>query len=374
MPVPLLDLKAQYDTIAAEVEAAVLEVLRSQHFILGPRVEAFERECAAYCAVPHALGVSSGTDALLLALMALGIGPGDEVITSPFSFFATAGCVARAGGRPVFADIDPVTFNVDPAAVEARVTDRTKAILPVHLFGQCADMDPILDLARRRGLHVVEDAAQAIGAEHGGRRAGSMGDVGCFSFFPSKNLGGAGDGGLVTCRDPDLHDRMRRLRNHGAQPKYLHRDVGGNFRLDAIQAAVLSVKLPLLDAWTAGRRRNADAYRERLRDLEDAGRLVMPREAPGGRHIYNQFTLRVPGRRDALASHLSRLGIGTEVYYPLPLHLQECFASLGYGRGDLPEAERASAEALSIPIFPELTGAQLDEVAAGIRSFFAGGA
>lgn len=368
MAVPLLELKAQYESIRAEVEAAVLDVLASQHFILGPVVERFEAEVAAYCGVPFALGVSSGTDALLLALMALGIGPGDEVITSPFSFFATAGCVHRVGARPVFADIDPGTFNLDPAAVEAALTPRTKAILPVHLFGQCADMDPILEIAQRRGLAVIEDAAQAIGSEYRGRRAGSMGDVGCFSFFPSKNLGGAGDGGLVTARDPELAERMRRLRNHGAKPKYFHGLVGGNFRLDAIQAAVLSVKLPHLDAWTAGRQRNAAAYRELLAGEAAAGRVILPVEAPGRRHIWNQFTIRVPGegRRDALMKHLHDRDIGTEVYYPRPLHMQECFAYLGCREGENPEAERASAEVLSIPIHPELAVAQIEEVAEAI--------
>ncbi len=371
MAVPLLDLRLQYEGLRDELEAAVLDVLRSQHFILGPRVEAFERACAGYCGVPHALGVSSGTDALLLALMALGIGPGDEVITSSFSFFATAGCVHRVGARPVFVDIEPGSFNLDPAAIEARITPRTKAILPVHLFGQVAELDPILDLARRRGLFVIEDAAQAIGAELGGRRAGSLGDVGCFSFFPSKNLGGAGDGGLVTTRDPALHERMRRLRNHGAQPKYFHQFVGGNFRLDAIQAAVLAVKLPHLDAWTAARQRNAATYRGLLADLAATGRIGLPVEGPWRRHIWNQFTIRFPGTRDAVAKHLAGLGIGTEVYYPRPLHLQECFAYLGLAAGAQPESERAAAEVLSVPIFPELTEAQLAEVAAGIRSFFA---
>jgi dTDP-4-amino-4,6-dideoxygalactose transaminase len=371
MAVPLLDLKTQYTALRDEVVAAVTAVLDSQQFILGATVAAFEGQCAAYCAVPHALGVSSGTDALLLALMGLGIGPGDEVITSPFSFFATAGCVHRVGATPVFVDIDEASFNLDPAGIEARITPRTKAILPVHLFGRCADMDAILDIAKRHGLFVIEDAAQAIGSEFAGRRAGSMGDVGCFSFFPSKNLGGVGDGGLVTCRDPALHARMTQLRNHGSHPKYFHAMVGGNFRLDAIQAAVLGVKLPHLDDWTAGRQRNAAAYRERLADLQADGRLVLPSNPPGMRHIWNQFTLRVPGRRDALQAFLKDRGIGTEVYYPRPLHVQECFAYLGYRPGDMPQAERASAEALSIPIFPELTPVQIDETVAAIRAFFA---
>ncbi len=372
MAVPLLDLKTQYAALRDEVVAAVTGVLDSQQFILGATVADFERQCAAYCAVPHALGVSSGTDALLLALMGLGIGPGDEVITSPFSFFATAGCVHRVGATPVFADIDPASFNLDPAGIEARITPRTRAILPVHLFGRCADMGPILDIAKRHGLFVIEDAAQAIGSEVGGRRAGSMGDVGCFSFFPSKNLGGVGDGGLVTCTDAALLERMTRLRNHGSHPKYFHSLVGGNFRLDAIQAAVLGVKLPHLDAWTAGRQRNAAIYRERLADLHSDGRLVLPSDPPGMRHIWNQFTLRIPGRRDAMQAFLKARGIGTEIYYPRPLHVQECFAYLGCRPGDMPEAERASAEALSIPIFPELTAAQIDETVAAIRAFFEG--
>ncbi|HOI10649.1 MAG TPA: DegT/DnrJ/EryC1/StrS family aminotransferase, partial [Myxococcota bacterium] len=271
---------------------------------------------------------------------------------------------------PVFADIDPATFDVDPAALEAALTPATRAVLPVHVFGRCADMTRIGAIAARRGLPVVEDAAQAIGAEHRGRRAGAMGDLGCFSFFPSKNLGGAGDGGLVTCRDPALHDRLLLLRNHGARPKYHHERVGGNFRLDAIQAAVLHVKLGHLDGWTAARRRHADAYRERLADLAADGRLVLPSDDPDGRHVVNQFTLRVPGRRDALRAHLAGRGIGTEVYYPEPLHLQPCFAGLGLRAGAFPHAERACAEVLSIPVFPELAEAQIDEVADAIRGFW----
>ena len=373
MGVPLLDLKAQHATLRGEVLAAVTEVLDSQVFILGPVVQAFEAACADYCAVPHALGVSSGTDALLLALMALDIGPGDEVVTSPFSFFATAGCVHRVGAKPVFADIDPATFNLDVAKAAERVTPRTKALMPVHLFGRCADLDAVEALARDRGLAVVEDAAQAIGSEWKGRRAGSVGDAGCFSFFPSKNLGGAGDGGLVTCRDPALAERMACLRNHGAKPKYFHARVGGNFRLDALQAAVLQVKLRHLDDWTAARQHNAAGYRLRLADLAAAGHLVLPGDPVGDRPIWNQFTLRVPGgRRDALQAFLKDRDVGTEVYYPRPLHLQECFAYLGHRPGDLPEAERASAEALSVPIFPELTESQVDEVCDGIRAFFRG--
>ncbi len=370
MAVPLLDLKAQYRQIDAEVEAAVLAVLRSQSFILGPRVAAFEDDCAAFCETPHAAGVSSGSDALLLALMALGVGPGDDVVTSPFSFFATVGAIVRVGARPVFADIDPETFNIDPDAVSAAVTPRTRVVMPVHLFGRCADMGQIGAIAARQGLAIIEDAAQAIGASHRGHRAGSMGDAGCFSFFPSKNLGGAGDGGLVTCRDAALHDRILLLRNHGGRPKYHHEQVGGNFRLDAIQAAVLHVKLAHLDDWTEARRRNAVAYRERLAGLAVDGHLVLPADDPNGRHVFNQFTLRVPGRRDALRAHLTSRGIGTDVYYPEPLHVQPCFADLGYRLGAFEHAERACAEVLSIPIYPELTAFQLDEVAEAIRTFW----
>lgn len=370
MAVPLLDLKAQYRAIQAEVEAAVLDVLREQTFILGPQVAAFEAACAEYCNVPHAVGVSSGSDALLAALAALGIGPGDDVVTTPFSFFATVGAIVRLGARPVFADIDLATFNVCAAALEDALTPATRAVLPVHVFGRCADMAPITDIATRRDIPVVEDAAQAIGAEHRGRRAGSMGDVGCFSFFPSKNLGGAGDGGLVTCRDPALHDRLLLLRNHGARPKYHHERVGGNFRLDAIQAAVLHVKLAHLDRWTEARRRHAATYRERLSTLAGDGRLVLPADDRDGRHVYNQFTLRVPGRRDALRVHLAAQGIGTETYYPEPLHLQPCFAHLGLGTGTFPNAERACAEVLSIPVHSELTAVQIDEVVEAIASFW----
>lgn len=371
MKVPLLDLGPQHRTLRQEILRAVEEVLDSQHFILGPVVERFEAACAAYCQVPHALGVSSGTDALLLALMALGVGPGDEVITSAFSFFATAGSVARLGARPVFVDIDPETFLWDLDQVEARIGPRTRVLLPVHLFGQCVDLDRLEGLARRHGLALVEDAAQALGAEWQGRRAGSVGEVGCFSFFPSKNLGGAGDGGLVTTGHPDLADRMARLRNHGARPKYFHDLVGGNFRLDALQAAILAVKLPHLDRWTARRQQNAAFYQESLQDLEHEGLLRLPAVRAGGRHIFNQYTIRVPeGRRDALRRHLAEREVGTEVYYPCPLHLQRCFADLGYREGDLPEAEKASREVLSIPVHPDLAPDQRDHVVASIRSFF----
>ena len=369
MGVPFLDLKAQLETVRADVVPAVLAVLESQHFVLGPVVEGFERDCATLCGTAEAIGTSSGTDALLLALMALGVGPGDEVITSPFTFFATAGAVARLGARPVFVDVEPGSFNLDAARIEARVTPRTRVLLPVHLFGQCADLDVVLDVARRRGLAVVEDAAQAIGAGYHGRPAGSMGDAGCLSFFPSKNLGAAGDAGMVVTGDAALAAKMRLLRNHGASPKYFHPVVGGNFRLDALQAAVLVAKLPHLQAWTEARRRNADAYRALLADVDG---LVLPVELPGRRHVYNQFTVRIgAGRRDAVQAALRRAGVGTEVYYPLPLHLQACFADLGYRPGDLPEAEAAAAQVLSLPIYPELTRAQLEEVAGALREALA---
>lgn len=372
MPVPLLDLKAQYRSIKAELDEAVARVVESQYFILGPAVESFEKACAAYCRGAHAIGMSSGTDALLAALMAESIGPGDEVLTSTYTFFATGGSIARAGARPVFVDIDPATFNLDVNQLESSITDRTRAIMPVHLYGQCADMDPILELARRRGLVVIEDAAQAIGAEYKGRRAGSMGEYGCFSFFPSKNLGGFGDGGLTTTNDSARAARLKMIRVHGMEPKYYHRVVGGNFRLDALQAAVLEVKLRHLDAWTAGRQRNAARYERLFKDagLLD-GRVRLPATAPyATRHIFNQFVIRVE-RRDELQKFLSARGIGTEVYYPVPLHRQECFASLGYRAGDLPESERAARESLALPIYPELTDGQAEEVAGAVARFFA---
>ncbi len=350
--VPLLDLKAQYSTIRDEVRQAVDRVLESQHFILGPEVEALEQEIAAYCKCKYAVGVSSGTDAILLALMALGIGPGDEVIMPPYTFFATAGCVARVGARPVFVDIDPSTYNIDPDRIEAAITERTQAIMPVHLFGQMAEMTPILALAERYHLYVIEDAAQAIGSEYTGQRAGSMGQIGSFSFFPSKNLGGIGDGGMVTTNDPALAERMKLLRAHGAQPKYYHKLIGGNFRLDAIQAAVLRVKLKYLDDWTTARQRNAAIYRKLFAEagIQD---IVLPFEAPNRRHIYNQFVIRTH-KRDALMQYLKEQGIGSEVYYPLPMHLQECFAYLEHEAGEFPASEAAAQESLAVPIYPEL--------------------
>lgn len=366
IPVPLLDLKAQFATIESEVRAAMDRVLASQHFILGPEVEALEREVAAYSQCQYGIGVSSGTDALLVSLMAIDLQPGDEVITTPYTFFATAGSIARLGAKPVFVDIDPATYNIDPAGIEAVITPRTKAILPVHLFGQMADMDPILAIAERHGLYVIEDAAQAIGAEYKGRRAGSIGHLGCFSFFPSKNLGGFGDGGMVVTNDPGLADKVRLLRGHGARPKYYHKVVGGNFRLDALQAAVLRVKLKYLDEWTAARQRNAERYR---RLFAEAGvDIGLPHDAGYGRHIYNQFVIRSK-RRDALMAHLKAQQIGTEIYYPVPLHLQECFAELGYRKGDFPASEQAAEETLAIPVYPELELTQIEAVVASIQNF-----
>jgi dTDP-4-amino-4,6-dideoxygalactose transaminase len=363
--VPLLDLKAQYATIREEVRAAVDRVMESQHFILGPEVEALEAEVAGYSGCRFGVGVSSGTDALLLALMALDVGPGDEVITTPFTFFATAGSVHRLGAKPVFVDIEPAGFNLDPAKLAAAVTKKTKAVIPVHLFGQCAEMDPILEVARKHQLAVIEDAAQAIGSEYRGRRAGAMGTVGCFSFFPSKNLGGFGDGGMITTNDQALAKRMKMLRNHGAEPKYYHKLVGGNFRLDALQAAVLRVKLKRLDAWSAGRQKNAARYREMFKAAGLDGKVTCPPELPGRRHIYNQFSVRST-RRDALKTALAARKVGNEIYYPVPLHVQECFAALGYRKGSMPESERAAAEALALPIYPELTAEQQQYVVAAV--------
>jgi dTDP-4-amino-4,6-dideoxygalactose transaminase len=363
--VPLLDLLAQYATIKDEIAGAIEGVFATQRYIMGPEVEALEAEVAEYSGCKFGVGVSSGTDALLLSLMGLGVGPGDEVITTPFTFFATGGCIARLRARPVFVDIEPGSFNLDPAGLEKAVTDKTRAIIPVHLFGQCAEMDPVLEVAKKHDLAVVEDAAQAIGSEYRGRRAGSMGTVGCFSFFPSKNLGACGDGGMITTNDEDLAGKLRILRNHGAKPKYYHKLVGGNFRLDAMQAAILRVKLRHLDDWTAGRQRNAARYRQLFAGCDA---VKCPPELPERRHIYNQFSLRVP-RRDEVREHLKSKKIGCEVYYPVPLHVQDCFAELGYKPGDLPESERAATEALAVPIYPELTEEQQKTAAEAITGF-----
>src|SRR6202050_532708 len=376
--VPLLDLKAQFAQIREEALAVIERVCASQQFILGEHVRGLETEIAQYCGSSQGIGVSSGTDAFLLALMALEIGAGDEVITTPFTFFATAGTIARVGARPVFCDIDPKTFNLSPAAVQTfidascaadrgglvnRVTGgRIKAIMPVHLYGQSADMEPLMRIARRYDLRVIEDAAQAIGTEYKvGIRVGSIGDIGCFSFFPSKNLGAFGDAGLCTTGDPDLAERMRVLRVHGGKPKYFHSLIGGNFRIDELQAAVLRVKLKYLDGWTEARQRNAAYYSQALARASLGSRLVAPQVSAGGRHIFNQYIVRVQSR-DALKSFLAEHGVGTEIYYPVPLHLQTCFAYLGERAGDFPESERAAAETLALPIYPELKEAQLAHV------------
>jgi dTDP-4-amino-4,6-dideoxygalactose transaminase len=367
--VPLLDLKAQFAPLRGDVLAAIARVCDTQHFILGSEVEGLERELEAFLRIPHAVGVSSGTDALLAALMALGIGPGDEVVTTPFSFFATAGSIARVGARPVFVDIDRATFNIDAGAVASAITSKTKAIMPVHLFGQCAEMAPIVELSERSGVPIVEDAAQAIGACYRGRPAGGIGAIGCFSFFPTKNLGAFGDAGLVTTTDGTIARRLRAIRQHGGEVKYHHDVVGANFRLDALQAAILRVKLPHLDGWTAARRRNAQRYEALFATAGLRGTVGLPARAAESTHIYNQFVIRVP-ERDRLRAHLQSSGIGTEVYYPVPLHLQPCFRELGYRTGSFPVAETAANEALALPIYGELTEAQQSWVVESIRNFF----
>jgi dTDP-4-amino-4,6-dideoxygalactose transaminase len=370
MNVPLLDLKTQYATIRAEIREAIDRVCESQHFILGPEVAALETEIAALCGTRFAVGMSSGTDALLAALMAIGVGPGDEVITTTYSFFASAGVIARLGAKPVFADIDPATFNLDAKAAVEKITPRTKALVPVHLFGRCAYMDTILAAAEKHGVAVIEDAAQAIGAFDGkGRQAGTMGCIGCFSFFPSKNLGAFGDGGMVVTNDERLFDMLKVLRVHGGKPKYYHGIVGGNFRLDAIQAAILRVKLRYLKGWTDARRLNAERYRTLFREAGLLDHVTLPEDTPG--HIYNQFVIRVP-ERDKLQIFLREHGIGTEVYYPLPLHLQECFRDLGFASGRFPRAEQASTDSLAIPVYPEMTPAQQEGLVKQICHFYGG--
>ena len=385
MQVPLLDLKPQYRPLSAEIQAAIEKVCATQHFILGPGVKELEASVAAYSQCRHGVGVSSGTDALLLALMALGIGPGDAVITSPFTFFATAGTIARSGARPLFCDIDPVTFNLSPAALQSFLEKhceqregellhrgsgaRVRALMPVHLYGQVADMLPLMESARRYGLKVIEDAAQAIGAEDAEhKRAGSFGDIGCLSFFPTKNLGAFGDAGMCVTDDAALAERMEVLRAHGGKPKYYHALIGGNFRLDELQAVVLSVKLKRLDDWTAGRQRNAAFYDAALRRAQlDA--VQTPHASLGVRHIYNQYVIRAR-ERDALRAYLTAAGVGTEIYYPVPLHLQQCFAYLGCKPGDYPQSERAAGETLALPIYPELSEAQLQYVVDTIAAYY----
>ena len=368
--VPLLDLAAQYQPLRDEILAAIARVCDSQRFILGPEVDALERELADALECEHAITVSSGTDALLAALMALGIGPGAEVITPTYSFFATAGCVSRLGATPVFVDIDPVTFNVTAAAIQRALSPRTKAIVPVHLYGLSADMDPIMDLSRRHGIPVIEDAAQAIGARYHGHVTGTFGAVGCFSFFPSKNLGAFGDGGLVTTNDASLAQELKLLRNHGAEPKYYHSRIGGNFRMDALQAAVLRVKLPHLPAWSDARRRNADRYRALFAEFDLGPTVELPVEPGGYTHIYNQFVIRV-AQRDALRAHLTARQIGTEIYYPVPFHRQACFAGLERAADEFPVADRAAATSIALPIYGELTVAQQRHVVASIAEFYA---
>ncbi|HEX7530868.1 MAG TPA: DegT/DnrJ/EryC1/StrS family aminotransferase [Pyrinomonadaceae bacterium] len=369
--VPLLDLQAQYETIRNEVRTAVDRVFDSQQFVLGAEVQALEEEIARYSQTKSAIGCASGSDAVLLALMSCGVGAGDEVITTPFSFFATAGAVARLGARPVFVDIDERTFNLNPSLVDAALTERTKAIMPVHLYGQCAEMNPLIELSQSRGIPIIEDAAQAIGAEDHGRRAGSMGTIGCFSFYPSKNLGGAGDGGMLVTNDLDHGRRLHMLRVHGEETKYHHKLVGINSRLDSLQAAVLRVKLPHLDAWSTERQRKAQQYELMFVDAGLSEQIEVPFVRSNARHIFHQFVVRVRGgRRDALREHLRECGVGTDVYYPVPLHLQECFAYLGYKEGDFPIAELAAKETLALPVYPELTDEQQDYVVSSIAKFF----
>jgi dTDP-4-amino-4,6-dideoxygalactose transaminase len=396
MKVPLLDLQAQYQTIRDEVRAAIEPVFTSQQFVLSAEVSALEEEIAHYSQTKFAIGCASGSDALLLALMSCGVGQGDEVITTPFSFVATAGAIARLGARPVFVDIDERTYNINPSLVADAITERTKAVVPVHLYGQCAEMDPLIELSQdRQGcrwtadkdgtparlprwgprdvgapwIPIIEDAAQAIGAEDRRRRAGSMGAIGCFSFYPSKNLGGAGDGGMLVTNDLEHARRLRRLRVHGEERRYFHKLLGINSRLDALQAAVLRVKLTHLDDWTTARQRNAQRYELMFRDAGLTEMIGLPFVRTGGRHIYHQYVIRVPEGRDALREHLRERGVGTDVYYPVPLHLQECFGYLGYQQGDFPVAERAAKETLALPVYPELTAEHQDYVVNAIREF-----
>ncbi|MBV9242561.1 MAG: DegT/DnrJ/EryC1/StrS family aminotransferase [Acidobacteria bacterium] len=370
MNVPLLDLKEQNSAIRPEIEAAIGRVLDSNGFILGAEVAALEKELAEYCGVKHAIGCASGSDAILLGLMAHDIGPGDEVITTPYSFFATVSSITRLGATPVFVDIEPDTYNIDPKKIGSAITERTKAIEPVHLYGQCADMFAINGIAAKRGIPVIEDAAQAIGAEENGARAGAIGSIGAFSFYPSKNLGAMGDGGFVTTNDDTLANKLIALRNHGAEVKYYHKWVGLNSRLDGFQGAVLRVKLPYLESWTEARRANAARYRQLFTDAGLTEQVGLPVERENCRHIYNQYVIRVPNRRDDLRSYLTEHHIGTDIYYPVPLHLQECFAYLGYKEGDLPESERAANETIAIPIYPELRPEQQEYVVSTIADFF----
>jgi len=369
--VRLLDITASYHQILNEVEKEIAETVRSGQFILGPKVSRMEERMASYCQTKYAVGVSSGTDALLIALMALGVGPGDEVITTPYTFFATAGSIIRAGAKPVFADINDITFNIKPEHIERCITSKTKAIIPVHLYGQCADMDPIRQLAEKNGLQVIEDAAQAIGSEYKSRPAGSLGDMGCFSFFPAKNLGCFGDGGLVTTNSEELYKQLKILRVHGSEPKYYHKILGGNFRPDALQAGVVSAKLNFLEGWTEQRRKNAQTYNQLFKDSAMTPFVQLPPEV-FPRHVFNQYVLRVGNRRDELRAYLNEKRIGCEIYYPIPLHLQECFKSLGYKSGDFPESEKAAKETLALPISHEVDRRQQEYVVETVHQFFLG--
>lgn len=365
----MLDLQAQYVSLRDQLHQAIERVMTSQRFVLGDEVRGLEQSIADYCQTKYAIACASGSDALLLALMALDLKADDEVITTPFSFFATAAAITRLGATPVFVDIDPHTYNLDTSRVADAITPRTKAILPVHLYGQCAQMDPLLELVEGDGIAVVEDAAQAIGATDNGRRAGSMGLVGCFSFYPTKNLGGAGDGGILTTNDDQMAQRLRRLRTHGGATEYEHTEVGINSRLDELQAAVLRVKLPSLDQWSEERARKAALYSRLLSEAELSFPLVAPQVRSDGRHIFHQYVVRAPGNRDALMEHLKARGVGTKIYYPIPLHRQECFSYLGYKEGDFPESESAARETLALPVYPELTGEQQAYVVESIKSF-----
>ncbi len=371
MNVPLLDLKEQNALLRPEIEAALGRVLDTNGFILGGEVAELECELAGYCGTKYAIGCASGSDAILLALMALDVEPGDEVITTPYSFFATVSAITRLGAVPVFVDIDPITYNLDVSQVEAKITSKTKAIEAVHLYGQCAEMDALRSISEKYGISLVEDAAQAIGAEENGIRAGAMSDVGCFSFYPSKNLGGMGDGGFVTTNDDGIAKKLLALRVHGSEVRYYHKYVGINSRLDGFQGAVLRVKMPHLDTWTDQRRTNAENYRSLFTDLGLTEQIGIPIERENAKHIYNQYVVRAPGRRDDLKAFLTDKSIGTDIYYPVPLHLQECFAYLGYTPGDMPESEKAALETLALPIFPELRLEQQEYIAAAIAEFFA---
>ncbi|HKP67848.1 MAG TPA: DegT/DnrJ/EryC1/StrS family aminotransferase [Pyrinomonadaceae bacterium] len=370
MKVPLLDLTEQNSSLRPEIEVALGRVLDTNAYILGGEVKELEKELAEYCGTKHAIGCASGSDALLLALMAVGVEAGDEVITTPYSFFATVSAITRLGAKPVFVDIEPDTYNLAVSQVRGVISERTKAIQPVHLYGQCADMKALNAVAGALGVPVVEDAAQAIGSEEDGRRAGAMSDIGCFSFYPSKNLGGMGDGGFMSTNDDKLARKLFALRVHGSEERYYHKWVGLNSRLDGFQGAVLRVKLPHLDAWSEKRKANADRYRRLFTDAGLTEEIGLPIERPNGRHIYNQFVIRVPGRRDELKQFLTDSEIGTDIYYPVPLHLQECFAYLGYREGEFPESERAARESLALPIYPELREEQQHYVVEKIGEFF----